>query len=116
MRAIPFEADLPTRRRMDVLRAALEDETRRINAVREVRGRTMSVLEKMKLVRERRVELTHALDAGAQHLLDKYDEAAKRKDEAFARHDAQLAAEMSELDELDRAISMLSNLGNSQGS
>lgn len=124
MRGIPFVADLQTRRHRDRLREALEAEAQKIEAVREVRRvaiaaveevkRRMSVLEKLAEVRQRRIDLTKSLDDGAQKLLERYEDAEKKKDLAFLRHNQQLDAEHKQLADLDDAIAMLSNsLGNS---
>lgn len=75
----------------------------------------MSVIDKLKLVGERRADLDKSLDAGAQELLDLYDEVAKRAENSFGKHRARLAEEKSAADELADAVDRLSNdLGNSQ--
>lgn len=76
----------------------------------------MSVVDKLKLVAERRAELNASLDAGAQKLLDRYDEISKKADVAFDRHHARLTAEEAAADELGAAVDRLSNdMGNLQG-
>ena len=69
----------------------------------------MSVIDKMKLLRERRTELYKSMDARAQQLLDRYAEADKKAEGAFAKHNSRLDAESVALGEVEAAIDQLGN-------
>lgn len=69
----------------------------------------MSVIDKLKLVAERRSELNKSLDQGADRLLDSYAEVSKKADSAFGKHRSRLAAEEAAADELGAAVDRLSN-------
>jgi hypothetical protein len=76
----------------------------------------MSTLDKMALLRQRRDELNKTLDVRAQALLDRYDAADKKADQAFGLHNSRLDAEETELAEVEAAIDRMSNSGNLPGS
>lgn len=122
------------RRRRGARRAALAAalEAMCVSAIREFGGEprelNVSVIDKLKLVAERRTAMTKKLGDTADKLLARYDELDGSLDEAEHQHVQRMAAETAAVDEMADAVRQISNmadgddaadgvakLGNSQG-
>lgn len=77
---------------------------------------TMSVLDKLDLLTERREEFNGYLAKRADALLDRYAKARDKADRGFDKHDARLDAEEQKFDATAAAIDRMANVGNSPGS
>jgi hypothetical protein len=110
MASQPFIADLHTRAFIRARDAARKLDEVCAAAVQE--GKRMSIIDKMKLVAEKRVALNNTNDARAQKLLDRYAEVETQFDKAFTKHDARLDSEEAAAVELENAAEALSNMGN----
>lgn len=87
-----------------------------VKAIVEAR-KAMSLLDKLDLVVERRLELDKSLSDGADKVLARYAEVDHKAGAAFDKHHMRLDAEEQKIDATASAIDRMSNsLGNSQGS
>jgi chromosome segregation ATPase len=79
------------------------------------REKTMSVLDKLDLVVSRRDEFNVSLVKRADDLLERYADADKKADRAFAKHHTRLDAEERKFDETEAAIDRMSNQADASG-
>lgn len=70
----------------------------------------VSVIDKLKLVAERRAAMTKKLGDTADKLLAKYDELDGSLDEAEHQHVQRMAAETAAVDEMADAVKAISNM------
>jgi len=69
----------------------------------------LSTVDKLALIVSRRQDLEKQLSDAADHLLQRYDAAPSKAQQAFAKHHAKLDAEDKSLQDLEHAIDALSN-------
>lgn len=80
--------------------------------VAELKGPSMSVLDKLDRINEKHAEFEKALDEDAQRLLERYEEVQNKQAKVFERRNLALDERAAKIDAVDKALDRMSNLGN----